>query len=86
MQVRRETLKPPHRLWIAIRSHSDVMHAIAYIDPCCLRMDYLQARVIRLQPPHPFLSLLVISPQFLVCHHSRTSLKIGIRFGPVTIG
>jgi hypothetical protein len=32
MQVRRETLKPPHRLWIAIRSHSDVMHAIAYID------------------------------------------------------
>src|SRR5260370_32076910 len=75
MQVRRETLKPAHRLWIAIRPYGDVMHAIAYIDPCCMRMNYLQSRVLRLQPPRPFLSLLPISPQFFVCHDSRSSVK-----------
>jgi hypothetical protein len=46
MQVRRETLKPAHRLWIAIRPSGDVMHAIAYIDPGCMRMNYLQSRVL----------------------------------------
>jgi hypothetical protein len=74
MQVRRETLKSAHRLWIAIRSYGDVMHAVAYIDPRCMRMNYRQSRVLRLQPPgahsflsfrfrHSFLSVIIPAPQ-----------------------
>src|SRR6266496_2285762 len=75
MQVRCETLKPAHRLWIAIRPHSDVVHTIPHIDPRCMRMDYLQTRVLRLQSLSPFLSLLPVPPPFFVCHDYRSSLK-----------
>src|ERR1700737_3478192 len=77
MQVRRKTLKPAHRLWIAIRPQRDVMHAIAYIDPRRMRMDHLQTGVLGLQSPCPIFSLLPVPPQFFVCHHSRSSLKDG---------
>src|ERR1017187_5339587 len=75
MQVCSKTLKPAHRLWIAIRSHSDVMHAVPNIDPRCLRMDYFQPRIFRLQSPPPFFSLLPVPPQFFLCHDSRSSLE-----------
>src|SRR6266566_1503591 len=75
MQVRRETLKPAHQLWIAIRPHSDVMHAVPHIDPRCMRMDYFQPRVLRLQSPRPFFSLFPIPPHFSVCHDFRSSLE-----------
>jgi hypothetical protein len=42
MQVRRETLKPAHRLWIAIRPDRDVMYAVPHIDSRCMRMDYFR--------------------------------------------
>src|ERR1700740_3332890 len=75
MQVRRETLKPAHRLWITIRPHSDVMRAVPHVDSRCLRMDYFQTRVLRLQSPPPFFSLLPVPPPFSVGHVSRSSVK-----------
>jgi hypothetical protein len=86
MQVRRETLKPADRLWIAIRTHSDVMHAVPHVDPRCIRVDYLKTWVLRLQSSPPFFSLFPVSTQFSVGHDSRSSLKNRDRLGPVTIG
>src|SRR6266403_5396059 len=51
------------------------MHSIPYIDPRCVRMDYLQTRVLRLQSLSPFLSFLPVPPQFFVGHVSRSSWK-----------
>src|SRR5271167_2352891 len=77
MQVRRKTLKPAHRLWIAIRAHRDIMHAIPHIDPRRMRMDYLQTRVLRLQSPRPFFSLFPVPPESIVCHDFCSSSKDG---------
>src|SRR5690349_12620913 len=54
---------------------SDVMQAVPNIDPRCMRMDYIQTRVLRLQLPSPFFSLLPVPPQFSVGHDSRSSVK-----------
>jgi hypothetical protein len=77
--------RAPHWFRIAIRPHGDVMHAIAHIDPRYMEMDHFQPRVLRLQPPCPFLLLLPVLPQLLICHHQAPQGK-RILFGPVTIG
>src|SRR5437773_11184173 len=56
MKVRCETLKSLHWFWIALRSYCDVVSTVADFDPCCMRMDHLETRVLRLQPSRPFLS------------------------------
>jgi hypothetical protein len=67
--------------------HRDVMRAVPHINPRGVRMNHLQAWVLRLQSSRPFLSLLPVSPQLLACRHqSSPRWKIRIRFGPVTIG
>jgi hypothetical protein len=48
MKISRETLKPAHWLWIAVRSYGDVVSTVANIDPRGLRMDHLQTRIARL--------------------------------------
>jgi hypothetical protein len=54
MQVRRKTLKPA--FWISVRPHRDVMRAVPHSHPRGVRMNYLQAWVLRLQSSRPFLS------------------------------
>jgi hypothetical protein len=41
MQVNRKTLKPPYGFWISIRSHGDIMGAVAHINPRSTRMNYI---------------------------------------------
>jgi len=46
MQVRGKTLKPAYGFWISIRSHGHVVSAVPHIDPCGMRMNYLQTGVL----------------------------------------
>ncbi len=47
----RFTLESAYRLRITVRSHRHIVGAIAHIDSGVVRMDHLQPRVLRLQPP-----------------------------------
>ena len=86
MKIRGETLKSSHRLWVAVRSYCNVVSTVTNINPCSMRMDHLQTRILRLQTSRPFLSLFPISPRLVICCHSCLLTGNGIRFGPVTIG
>jgi hypothetical protein len=89
MKVCCETLKAAHWLLVPIRSYCDVMGAVADIDAGCIRMNYLQARIVRLQSLRPFLPLLPVSPQLLLAspdHPVFPPWKNRVRLGPVTIG
>src|SRR6516164_1375474 len=70
IQVSGKTLKPPHGFWISIRSHRDIMDAVAHINPRGMRMDDLQTWVLGLQSSRPLLSLFAVSPQLLACRHT----------------
>jgi hypothetical protein len=67
-----ETLKAAYRFRIAIRPYGNVMRSIAHVDPRRVWVDDLQTWVIGLQSTRPFLSLLPVPPQLLVCHHPRS--------------
>jgi hypothetical protein len=67
MQVRCKTLKPTYWFWISVRPYRDVMRAVPHINSRGVRMNYLQAWVLRLQSSRPFFSLLPVSPQPLAC-------------------
>jgi hypothetical protein len=69
MEISGEALEPAHRFGITVRSHRHVMCTIAHIDSRGLRMDYLQARVLRLQPPREFLLRFAVSPQLFLRPH-----------------
>src|SRR6516165_742908 len=86
MKIRGETLKSSHRLWVAVRYYCNVVSTVTNINPCSMRMDHVQTRILRLQTSRPFLSLFPISPRLVICCHSCLLTGNGIRFGPVTIG
>jgi len=62
MQVRRKALKPAYRLRISVWTDRYVVSLIADIDPRRMRMNYLWARVLRLQSLRPFLPFFAVSP------------------------
>ena len=48
IEVGGETLKPSHRLRVAVRSNCNVMGFVANINSCGIRMDYLQPGILGL--------------------------------------
>ena len=82
MQIGGEALESADRVWIAIGTHRDVMHAVADVDAGGVGMHHVQPGIVDPQPARQILALLPIQSSDVCAVHSALR-GMRTRCGPV---